>query len=80
MNRPARPSQIVPQIIHDAALIIAGSTICLDHERTDLSAILRALDGAGIRFGNEGDLRVAIDRARIERGAAIAKERGYAAH
>lgn len=71
MNRPTRPTQIVAQDIHEAAQIIAGSELCLDGQSTDLSGILRALDGAGLRF-NEGDLNTVIERARGERAAWIA--------
>jgi len=81
MNAPARPTEVVPQHIHDAALIVAGSDLCLDGDRTDLTGILRTLDHAGLRF-NEGDLNTVIERARLERAAwAAAKGMGgrYAA-
>lgn len=68
-----RPTQIVKQSVYDAALIIAGSELCLDGERTDLSGILRALDRVGLRFISE-ELNVVIERARMERAAAQAME------
>lgn len=66
-----RPSRIVIQDFHDAALILAGSEINLTGDRTDINSIFRTLDRVSLCF-NERELLVVIERARQERDASRA--------